>query len=228
MRYCISDVHGKYALFRKLLKAIHFSEKDTLYLCGDILDKGENSIRLAKEVSSFPNMHCILGNHEYAFLQYYHALLQKPPEDADTVLKKLQSYFPEEDSSLDWALVNWLDGLPAYLEEADFICVHAGIPTDAFGNLLPVSEVRVEQLVYDRRFKNPDLIHTSPKCVFFGHTPTDCICGEPKILAYRRNRAVPAKCVADYYKVHLDTGAWQTGVLGCFCLDTCKVVYVKQ
>lgn len=104
---------------------------------------------------------------------------------------------------------------------------YAGTPVDTAGKLFPLSNVSAEQLVHDRRFKNPELVHTSPKCVFFGYTQTDCICGEPKILAYRRNRAVPAKCVANYYKVHLDTGAWQTGVLGCFCLDTCKVVYVK-
>ena len=67
MRYCISDLHGKYELYQKLLNAIRFSEQDTMYICGDIIDKGENSIRLAKYLSSFPNIHCILGNHEYAF-----------------------------------------------------------------------------------------------------------------------------------------------------------------
>lgn len=65
--YCISDLHGKYELYQKLLNAIRFSEQDTMYICGDIIDKGENSIRLAKYLSSFPNIHCILGNHEYAF-----------------------------------------------------------------------------------------------------------------------------------------------------------------
>lgn len=94
MRYCISDLHGKYELFQKLLNVIHFSEQDTMYICGDIIDKGESAIRLAKYISSFPNMHCILGNHEYAFLQYYHSILQTSPNDFDVVLKKLQSYFP--------------------------------------------------------------------------------------------------------------------------------------
>ena len=173
MRYCISDLHGKYELFQKLLNVIHFSEQDTMYICGDIIDKGESSIRLAKYISSFPNMHCILGNHEYAFLQYYHSILQTSPNDFDAVLKKLQSYFPEEDCPLDWDLVDWFDGLPTYIEEDDFICVHAGIPVYAAGRLVPLSDVSVEQLVNDRRFKNPGLVHTSPKCVFFGHTQTD-------------------------------------------------------
>lgn len=227
MRYCISDLHGKYELYQKLLNAIRFSEQDTMYICGDIIDKGENSIRLAKYISSSPNMHCILGNHEYTFLQYYHSILQTSPNDFDAVLKKLQSYFPGEDCPLDWDLVDWFDGLPTYIEEDDFICVHAGIPVDTTGKLFPLSNVSAEQLVHDRRFKNPELVHTSPKCVFFGHTQTDCICGEPKILAYRRNRESPARCVSDYYKIHLDTGAWSNGVLGCFCIDTCRAFYVK-
>ncbi len=228
MRYCISDLHGKYALFQKMLEAIRFSEKDTMYICGDVIDKGESSIRLARYISSCPNMHCILGNHEYAFLQYYHSVLQTSPSDFDAVLKNLQSRFPEEDCSLDWDLVDWLDSLPAYIEEDDLICVHAGIPVDAAGKLLSPADVSVEQLVYNRRFKNPELTHTSPKCVFFGHTQTDAVCGEPKILAYRRNRELPARCISDYYKIHLDTGAWSNGVLGCFCVDTCRAVYVKQ
>lgn len=144
MRYCISDLHGKYALFRKMLEAIRFSEQDVMYICGDIIDKGENSIRLAKYISSFPNMYCILGNHESAFLRYYHSILQTSPNDFDAVLQKLQSYFPEEDFPLDWDLVDWFDDLPAYREEDDFICVHAGIPVDAAGRLVPLSDVSVE------------------------------------------------------------------------------------
>lgn len=227
MRYCISDVHGKYALFRKLLEAIRFSEKDTLYICGDIIDKGESSVRLAGYISSFANMHCILGNHEYAFLQYYRSVLRAFPDDPGAVLQKLQARFPGEGNLLNWELVDWFESLPAYIEERDFICVHAGIPINAAGQLLPCREASVEQLVYDRRFKDPERVHNSPKCVFFGHTQTDCICGKPKILAYRRDRSAPAGCVSDYYKVHLDTGAWSFGVLGCFCVDTCKVIYVK-
>lgn len=228
MRYVISDIHGEYGLFVKLLDKIHFSEKDEMYVCGDILDKGESPVRLAKYISSFPNIHCILGNHEFAFLQRYHAVLQTSPEDFDAVLRQLQSYFPADGKLLDWDLLDWLDSLPAYLEEADFICVHAGIPTDAEGKLLPLSHVQVEELIYDRHFKDPGTVHKSQPCVFFGHTQTDAVCGENRILGYRRDRRTPVNSVSDYYKVHLDTGAWNSGVLGCFCMDTCKAVYVRK
>ena len=227
MKYIISDIHGEYELFHLLLKHINFSKFDTLFVCGDIIDKGESSVRLAKEISSMNNVFCILGNHEVAFLKYYHSILEDSPGNFDLTLKKLQSYFPTDGYLLDWDLVDWLDSLPAYIEENDFICVHAGMPIDESGALQPLDTVRVEQLVHDRRFKDPKVLHNSPKCVFFGHTQTNCICGEPKILGYRRKNS-KTKTIRDFYKIHMDTGSWSNGVLGCFCIDTLKAFYVKK
>ena len=186
------------------------------------------SLRLAKYISGLKNVHCIIGNHELAFLKYYRSILQSSPRDFDVVLTKLRGYFEEDVDLLDWELVDWFDALPAYLEEDDFICVHAGIPLDSENRLLLSDKIDAELLVHDRRFGEPRVIHRSPKCVFFGHTPTDCICGEPKILGYRRDRAAVASTVRDYYKIHLDTGTWQSGVLGCFCIETLKVTYVRK
>ena len=170
MKYVISDIHGEYELFRSLLNYINFSSEDSLYICGDIIDKGPQSVRLAKYVSELKNVHCIIGNHEFAFLKYYQSILKASPEDFDAVLKKLQAYFLEDGHLLDWDLMDWFESLPVYIEEDEFICVHAGIPVDESGYLLLLSQVDIEQLVHDRSFKNPNAIHKSPKCVFFGHT----------------------------------------------------------
>ena len=88
MNYCISDIHGYYSLFCRLLDKIRFSDKDKLYVLGDIIDKGPDSIRLAKLLFSMPNVYCIAGNHEYDFLKYYRALM-KQTEDYDWVLEKI-------------------------------------------------------------------------------------------------------------------------------------------
>lgn len=228
MKYCVSDIHGEYGLFKKLLQVIKFSASDEMYVCGDIVDKGKDSIKLAKFIASFPNVHCILGNHEYSFLKYFQSILQTSPTDFDQVLKDLQGYFEYDGGLLDWDLVEWFDQLPAYIEKEDFICVHAGIPLDANKNLLPLDKVRIEQLLNDRYFKEPTVVHNTPKCVFFGHTQTDYLCGESKILAYRRNNSFAARTVKDYYKIHLDTGAWSNGVLGCFCIDTLQAIYITE
>lgn len=228
MKYVISDIHGEYELFRSLLNSINFSSEDSLYVCGDIIDKGPESIRLAKYISELKNVRCIIGNHELAFLKYYHSILEASPDDFDEVLGKLQAYFPEDGYLLDWNLIDWFDSLPYYIEEDEFVCVHAGISIDESGYLLKLSQVSVEQLVHDRRFKEPNAIHRSQKCVFFGHTQTDCICGESRILGYRRTSSATPKTIKDYYKIHLDTGAWSKGILACFCIDTLKAIYVKK
>ena len=42
MRYVVSDVHGNYNLLVKLLNKIKFSRQDTLYILGDVIDKGKD------------------------------------------------------------------------------------------------------------------------------------------------------------------------------------------
>lgn len=40
MIYVMSDIHGKYDKYIQMLKQIHFSEKDTMYILGDMIDRG--------------------------------------------------------------------------------------------------------------------------------------------------------------------------------------------
>ena len=60
MRYCVSDIHGEYDLFIRLLERIGFSDDDEMYVCVDVIDKGEDSVRLAKLISSLENVRCII------------------------------------------------------------------------------------------------------------------------------------------------------------------------
>ena len=62
MDYCISDIHGHYDLFCRLLDKIKFGGGDKLYVLGDMIDKGPDSVRLAKLLFSMPNVCCIAGN----------------------------------------------------------------------------------------------------------------------------------------------------------------------
>lgn len=229
MIYCVSDIHGEYDLFRRMLDLIKFSDSDTLISCGDIIDKGQGSVRLLKFISNMPNARCLNGNHEYTFLKYYWGLMRESPNDFDFILKKLQEYFPHDGHLLNWDIVDWIESRPYYIEEKNFICVHAGVPLDSNNRVLPLDKATREQLVYDRNFKEPNLEVKDSKCVFFGHTPTSYLFnGESKIIAYRRKEAnISSHKITDFYKIHLDTGTWLDGVLGCFCIDTCSVYYVK-
>ena len=226
MNYCISDIHGYYDLFCRLLDKIKFGSGDKLYVLGDMIDKGPEGIRLAKLLFSMPNVFCIAGNHEYDFLKYYRALMQQT-EDYDRVLDELRAYF-SDGVLLDWETVDRFDLLPFYVESEEFIGVHAGVPFRD-GLLLPPEDARPEQLVYDRFFKEPNVLPRGEKCILYGHTPVRYLTGKDEVLLYPRNgTAKGSQNIADYCKIHLDTGVFLSGVLGCFAVNSCQCFYVNN
>lgn len=230
MRYVMSDLHGEYDLFVALMKKIGFSPSDELYVCGDIIEKGKDGIKLAKLILSMPNAHPIMGNHEDAFIQYYNFLMRECDGDYDRVLATLRQDINGgvgDGHLLDWDIVDKIEALPYYIETEDFICIHAGLSLTKEGEIPPLSTVSTEELIANRRFKERDIIPKSSKCVFFGHTATSAICDEDKIIAHRRKKAGYGD-IRDYAKIHLDTCTMISGVLGCFCIDTCLAHYVKR
>ena len=108
MLYCISDIHGEYDLFIKLLKKINFNFNDEMIILGDIIDKGEQSLKLAQFIFNMPNMILLMGNHEYEFYKYYKSLKDKN----ELTIMNLRGYFQDEGKILDSKLVNKLINLP--------------------------------------------------------------------------------------------------------------------
>ena len=69
-RYACSDIHGQYSLFLQALEGIGFSEKDHMYIIGDAIDRGPDSIGLLRNLMKRENITLLLGNHEYMMIQY--------------------------------------------------------------------------------------------------------------------------------------------------------------
>ena len=67
--YCISDIHGEYEAYRKLLEKIGFSDSDELYVLGDAIDRGPRSMDVLMDMMMRPNVIPLIGNHEYMALQ---------------------------------------------------------------------------------------------------------------------------------------------------------------
>lgn len=65
MTYVIADVHGRGDRYHEILDAVGFSREDTLYILGDVVDRNPDGIELLEEIISSPNIHMLLGNHEY-------------------------------------------------------------------------------------------------------------------------------------------------------------------
>ena len=67
--FVISDLHGQFVLLQLLLERIGFTENDELYILGDIMDRGPNSIDIYYFVKAMDNIHMIKGNHEIMMRQ---------------------------------------------------------------------------------------------------------------------------------------------------------------
>ena len=64
MIYIMSDIHGCYNEFITMLEKINFSNDDTLYIIGDIIDRGYDIVKLIRYVRSHSNIIMLKGNHE--------------------------------------------------------------------------------------------------------------------------------------------------------------------
>ena len=64
MIYCMSDIHGEIDRYHQMLERINFSEKDTLYIIGDVIDRHPGGVDILKEIMGAPNIIMLLGNHE--------------------------------------------------------------------------------------------------------------------------------------------------------------------
>lgn len=220
--YVVSDVHGQYELFKKLLKELSFNINDKLYILGDILDKGNNSLELVDFIRNNKNMICILGNHEYEFLKYYDRIMKDYNGDSIDALEKLQNYF-DDDYKLTWDIVDYIDSLPGYVETDKFIGVHAGFEVYKDKTILPLKKQRVNYMVYDRKFKDIDIINSFGKPILFGHTPCNYINNDGKFIKYPN---IFSKNILDYVKIRLDNGAIYTNMLGALRIEDMKEIYV--
>ena len=57
MIYAMSDLHGCYEKYIKMLDKINFSDSDTLYILGDVVDRGDGGIKLL-QITSPINLIC--------------------------------------------------------------------------------------------------------------------------------------------------------------------------
>ena len=62
--YVLSDLHGHYNIFIKMLEKINFCKDDVLYILGDCCDRGPDSLKIYLYIQKFKNIYLIKGNHE--------------------------------------------------------------------------------------------------------------------------------------------------------------------
>ena len=69
MTYVMSDIHGNYSAFQKMLKQINFTDDDLLYIAGDLVDYGADSMELLCDISMRANVYSVVGDHDLEALK---------------------------------------------------------------------------------------------------------------------------------------------------------------
>ncbi len=123
--YAIGDVQGCYDGLRRLLDHIGFQpDQDTLWFCGDLVNRGPQSVETLQFIRSLGERAIsVLGNHDLHLLAIYRN--GEKPGRHDT-FDALLSH-PDCDE-----LMNWLQRQPLAHYEADLsaLLVHAGVHPD--------------------------------------------------------------------------------------------------
>ncbi len=65
MTYVAANLYGRMDKYEKLIKKINLKESDTLYILGNIVDHGDDSVALVNELSAQYNVFTVLGEHDY-------------------------------------------------------------------------------------------------------------------------------------------------------------------
>lgn len=120
--YAIGDLQGCYREFVALLEALNFSEGDQLWLVGDLINRGPDSLATLRRVKALGTQaQVVLGNHDLHFLATYYA--QRQPTRSDTFDELLAA--PDVDELAEWMRAQKLLVLD---ETLGYAMTHAGIP----------------------------------------------------------------------------------------------------
>ncbi len=118
--YCVGDVQGCDAPLGRLLAEIDFSpSRDTLFVLGDLVNRGPASAQVLRRLMALGNaVQCVLGNHDLHLLAV--AAGASRTKTLDTLDHLLQA--PDRP-----ALLDWLRHQRLAIWQHDVLMVHAGV-----------------------------------------------------------------------------------------------------
>ncbi len=120
--YAIGDIQGCFDELQALLTKINFDpQHDTLWFCGDLVNRGPKSLEVLRFVQDLGEKAItVLGNHDLHLLAIYYQ--KKKVSGNDSLLQTIQA----EDAP---ALMNWLKERPLahYDPHHNCLLIHAGL-----------------------------------------------------------------------------------------------------
>ena len=230
--YVMSDIHGQYDMFMELLDKIKLKDTDTLYILGDVLDRGPHPIKTLQKLMEMPNAICLVGNHELMALECLEFLMKEITDASidefdEKIMDNLLTWrfngsqttideFWQLDSGAKQDVIDFIKEFQIYEEVSvsgkDYLLVHAGL-----GNYSPEKDIEdysLHEFVWMRA--DYDVKYFSDTYVVTGHTPTQNIKGNPRPgYIYQKNNHIAIDCGATF----------PGGRLAAICLDTGEEYY---
>lgn len=222
MVYVTSDIHGRINEFNMILEKIKFNLEDEMYILGDVLDKGVNSIELLLQIINIKNIHLLLGNHEILALLLLEFCMDNKNVSTDEIMSDLKYwslnggyYTVRQFKNLN---ENQQKDILIYLRSLEFskdICInnqnyllaHSYMPAIYENSNFSLKKNLNEIIRIDYKKQ-----YFKDKIFISGHTPNikfDC--------------DFKSKIYKNEFNICLDCGM---NNLGCLCLDTLQEYYV--
>lgn len=228
----MSDIHGEYKKYIQMLEKIAFSEDDTLYILGDVIDRGPEPVKVLQDMSLRDNVFLLMGNHEAMASYVLHklnveiteenvethidaalmqAIIEWQRNGGDVTMKQFRNLSPENKADL----LDFIDEAPWYdvvdVRNRPFILVHSGLGNFEHGKRL--SQYSFDEIAWMRPDYEKQYFQDPSIYIVSGHTPTIAVTGKPEIYHSHNN-------------ILIDCGATFGGKLACLCLDTMNEFYV--
>lgn len=232
MIYVCSDIHGDWDKYIKIYDTINLTNDDTLFILGDIIDRGNKGIKILQDMMYRPNVVPILGNHEFMAKVVLSQAIEEITEDS--INKLDESFF---NSIANWfinggeptliefkklsnsdrqSILEYIDEFLVYEEitvnNQDYILIHAGISN--FNENKEMWEYYLDELMFERT--DYSKIYFKDKILITGHTPVELIPeNNNKKTIYNKNNHIA-----------IDGGTYLGGSLILYCLDNDKTYYI--
>lgn len=215
--YVCSDLHGQYNTFKKMLEDIEFSENDTLYVLGDIIDRGPASMQLMQDIMKWDNIVALLGNHElmmYDYLKHNRnwKWWMNPSNGGDITLEQYQKLSEEEKEKVLKYITDMYLQVELTLNDQTFLLSHSSfIPERGTMKSVEASPYEHEHVTWDSPWRfweyEPESSYKQDgRTHIIGHVPVQRI----------SNAKMPVAYESDYNIINIDLGC-SLGTDGWLC-----------
>ena len=230
MKYLMSDIHGEYQMFLKMLEQINFSDDDILYILGDVVDRGPEPIKILQYIMKRKNIILLRGNHEQMMLDGI-CLSKDKKEFISTINSRLwmrNGGFTTVDQFLNLPFEEQKE-MYKYIKNTEFfkivdnnLLVHAGVYLNKFDFETDeeletaMKKQNKDDLIWERDMVYNTEYFLDNYHIYIGHTPT--------LKLQDTNRIYKTKGFT-----LIDGGAcFLPGTLICVCLDNKDVYYQER